>query len=123
MSAEYGYSTPLRLPNLMSSYDYLSLYNEADWNSNGNPRANYTAPVSDADLEKYRSGVDPDLYPDADWMVCYVITPATSATPLTSVVVVTAYASSYQVPTTHKTVYTRGEEERRLRFKHQFRPL
>ena len=42
MSAEYGYSTPLRLPNLMSSYDYLSLYNEADWNSNGNPRANYT---------------------------------------------------------------------------------
>lgn len=51
MSAEYGYSTPLRLPNLMSSYDYLSLYNEADWNSNGNPRANYTAPVSDADLE------------------------------------------------------------------------
>lgn len=29
MSAEYGYSTPLRLPNLMSSYDYLSLYNEA----------------------------------------------------------------------------------------------
>lgn len=68
MSAEYGYSTPLRLPNLMSSYDYLSLYNEADWNSNGNPRANYTAPVSDADLEKYRSGVDPDLYPDADWM-------------------------------------------------------
>ena len=68
MSAEYGYSTPLRLPNLMNSYDYLSLYNEADWNSNGNPRANYTAPVSDADLEKYRSGVDPDLYPDADWM-------------------------------------------------------
>ena len=46
MSAEYGYSTPLRLPNLMSSYDYLSLYNEADWNSNGNPRANYTAPVA-----------------------------------------------------------------------------
>lgn len=68
MSAEYGYATPLRLPNLLSSYDYLSLYNEADWNSNGNPRANYTAPVSDADLEKYRSGVDPDLYPDADWM-------------------------------------------------------
>ena len=68
MSAEYGYSTPLRLPNLMSSYDYLSLYNEADWNSNGNPRANYTAPVSDADLEKYRTGADPDLYPDANWM-------------------------------------------------------
>lgn len=52
----------------MSSYDYLSLYNEADWNSNGNPRANYTAPVSDADLEKYRTGADPDLYPDANWM-------------------------------------------------------
>ena len=38
MSAEYGYATPLRLPNLMSSYDYLSLYNEADWNSNGERR-------------------------------------------------------------------------------------
>lgn len=68
MSAEFGYSTPLRLPNLMSSYDYLSLYNEADWNTNGNPRTNYIAPVSDEILEKYRTGTDPDLYPDADWM-------------------------------------------------------
>lgn len=67
-SAEYGISTPLRLPNLMSSYDYLSLYNEADWNDKGNPMANYVAPTSDALLEMYRSGKDRDLYPDADWM-------------------------------------------------------
>lgn len=68
LSAEYGVSTPLRLPNLMSSYDYLSLYNEADWNDKGNPRANYVAPTSDDLLALYRSGADPDLYPNADWM-------------------------------------------------------
>lgn len=67
-SAEYGYAKPIRLPQLLSSYDYLSLYNEADWNTVGNPRVNYSAPVSDYDLEMYRSGVDRDLYPDANWM-------------------------------------------------------
>ena len=29
VSAQYGISTPMRVPSLLNSYDYLSLYNEA----------------------------------------------------------------------------------------------
>lgn len=68
VSAQYGIASPLRLPNLMGSYDFLSLFNEASWNDAGNPQVNYIAPVSDGLLEKYRLGVDPDLYPNANWM-------------------------------------------------------
>ena len=68
MSAEYGVSTPMRLPNLLSSYDYLSLFNEASWNDNGNPTRGFVMPQSDEQLEMYRTGADPDLYPDANWM-------------------------------------------------------
>ncbi|WP_321333892.1 TonB-dependent receptor [uncultured Bacteroides sp.] len=68
MSAEYGVATPMRLPNLMNSYDYLSLFNEASWNDNGNPSVGFTNPVSDEVLELYRSQSDPDLYPSTNWM-------------------------------------------------------
>lgn len=67
-SAQYGIATPTRLPNLMSSYDYLSLFNEASWNDKGNPSVGFVSPVSDEMLEMYRSGVDPDLYPNTNWM-------------------------------------------------------
>lgn len=67
-SAQYGVSTPTRLPNLMNSYDYLSLYNESSWNDNGNPSVGWVSPVSDQALEMYRTGADPDLYPNANWM-------------------------------------------------------
>lgn len=68
MSAQYGIATPTRLPNLMNSYDYLSLFNEASWNDKGNPSVGFTSPVSDDVLEMYRTGTDPDLYPNTDWM-------------------------------------------------------
>lgn len=67
-SAQYGVATPTRLPNLMNSYDYLSLYNESSWNDNGNPSVGWVSPVSDQALEMYRTGADPDLYPNANWM-------------------------------------------------------
>ena len=67
-SVEYGVSTPLRLPSLLDSYSYLSLYNEAKWNDAGNPESAFTMPFSDEILEKYRTGADPDLYPNANWM-------------------------------------------------------
>ena len=50
-SAQYGIATPTRLPNLMSSYDYLSLFNEASWNDKGNPSVGFVSPVSDEMLE------------------------------------------------------------------------
>ncbi len=68
MSAQYGIATPTRLPKLMDSYNYLSLFNEATWNDNGNPSVGFVAPVSDEQLEMYRNGTDPDLYPNANWM-------------------------------------------------------
>ena len=68
MSAEYGVSTPIRVPKLLDSYNYLSLFNEASWNDKGNPTSGFVSPVSDKVLELYRTGADPDLYPNTDWM-------------------------------------------------------
>jgi len=43
---------------------YLELYNEAQLASN----PNYVTPYTPAVIEKYRSGVDPYLYPNVDWL-------------------------------------------------------
>ncbi len=53
--------TPTRVPRFANSYDYLKLYNERLTNS-GKPEL-----FSEAELNKYRSGEDPDLYPSTDW--------------------------------------------------------
>jgi TonB-linked SusC/RagA family outer membrane protein len=58
---EYSLSTPTRVPDVASSFDYMRLYNEALRND-GQP-----AMFSDELLEKYRSNVDPDLYPNSNW--------------------------------------------------------
>lgn len=65
--AEFSYVAPTRMPEMLGSYDYLSLYNEATWESLGNPTT-WTKPYSDEVLEMYRTHADPDLYPDADWL-------------------------------------------------------
>lgn len=65
---EYSMVSPTRLPNLMDSYNYLNMYNEAKWNEAGNPVTGFSNPYSDEILEKYRTGVDPDLYPNVNWM-------------------------------------------------------
>lgn len=65
--AEFSMVTPARMPKLLGSYDYLSLYNEATWESLGNPTV-WTKPYSDQVLEMYRTHSDPDLYPDTDWL-------------------------------------------------------
>lgn len=68
VTAEHGFATPMRLPSLMDSYQYLSLYNEAAWNDKGNPVVGFQSPTSDILLDKYRTGADSDLYPSVDWM-------------------------------------------------------
>lgn len=65
--AEFSVATPTRLPNMLGSYDYLTLFNEANWESLGNPTT-WIKPYSDEVLELYRTGADPDLYPDADFL-------------------------------------------------------
>ena len=70
-NAQYTVATPTRMPELMDSWDYLSMWNEASWNDAGNPDWNTylanNAPFSTEELEKYRSGVDRDLYPNSQW--------------------------------------------------------
>ncbi len=58
---ETSIQTPTRVPQYANSYDYLRLYNEALVNEGGSPA------YSEDILEKYRSGEDPDLYPNSNW--------------------------------------------------------
>lgn len=68
-SAQYGILTPTRMPELMNAHDYLSLYNEAQWNDEGNPSLDKFIPSTSKDvLDKYLTGADPDLYPNVNWM-------------------------------------------------------
>lgn len=69
-NAQYSIVTPTRMPNLIDAYNYLSLYNEAEWNDAGNPGelSGFTGSYSKETLENYRLGVDPDLYPNVNWM-------------------------------------------------------
>lgn len=70
-NAQYSIATPTRMPELMNSADYLSMWNEASWNEAGNPDWNdylqNSAPYSAETLSYYRDGVDTDLYPNSIW--------------------------------------------------------
>lgn len=64
LAAEYGISVPTRLPKFLNSYDYATLYNEAQINDGVAPASvKYSAEA----LEHFRTGDDPWLYPDTDW--------------------------------------------------------
>ncbi len=68
-TAQTSVMTPQRLMKLMDSYTYLSLFNEAQWNDQGNPNKDVFRPqFTQERLEKYRTGEDPDLYPSVNWM-------------------------------------------------------
>ncbi|WP_298717653.1 SusC/RagA family TonB-linked outer membrane protein, partial [Chitinophaga sp.] len=59
---EYSNLTPLRMPQFAGAAEYLSTYNEALANEG-------KAPIfDDALIDKYRSHVDTDLYPDNNWL-------------------------------------------------------
>jgi TonB-linked SusC/RagA family outer membrane protein len=60
-TANVGFQSPTQLPDLLNSYEYATLYNEARVNGGGAP---YFSP---ADLELYRNGSDPIFHPDVDW--------------------------------------------------------
>lgn len=67
-TAQYSIVTPTRMPETLNAYDYLSLYNEALWNDQGNPNKDKFNPqYTDDRLEKHRTGSDPDLYPSVNW--------------------------------------------------------
>jgi TonB-linked SusC/RagA family outer membrane protein len=55
---EYGITQPTKRPSMLGSAKWAELYNEAFGNEY------YTQ----EEIEKYRDGSDPDLYPDVNWM-------------------------------------------------------
>lgn len=61
LSTQQGFHTAYRLPQFLGSYDYARLFNEGLRNDGRTPR--YT----DAELEAYRTGSDPYLYPNVNW--------------------------------------------------------
>ena len=60
-SAQSGIQTPLKLPDVLPSYQYAYLYNEAQSNQ-GNPLA-----YSEADFQAYKDKSDPYGHPDVNW--------------------------------------------------------
>ncbi|REG90282.1 SusC/RagA family TonB-linked outer membrane protein [Algoriphagus antarcticus] len=60
-NTQHGFQSPQRLPQFLGSYDYARLFNEGSIND-GN-----SAFYSESDLENYRTGSDPDFYPDVNW--------------------------------------------------------
>lgn len=54
---EFGFTQPTKMPEMVNSAQWAELYNEA-YNTNY-----YSA----EDIEMYRSGADPDLYPNVNW--------------------------------------------------------
>ncbi|HAZ02574.1 MAG: hypothetical protein A2W90_07860 [Bacteroidetes bacterium GWF2_42_66] len=61
VTLKYGMQQPTRLPNFINSYEYAKLYNEALVNDGRAPL--YSA----EDIQKYKDGSDPYLYPDVNW--------------------------------------------------------
>ena len=64
-----SFNSPTRVMPFLGSGDWLRLYNEAKWNTEGNPNTSTFIPYkTDAQIALYESGADPDLYPSTNWM-------------------------------------------------------
>jgi TonB-linked SusC/RagA family outer membrane protein len=61
---EMGMQQPIAKPQFVDAPTYLELINEAQLASN----PNYVTPYTPEVIAKYRSGEDPWLYPNVDWM-------------------------------------------------------
>jgi len=61
---ESGMTSPTQLPKLANAATVYELYNEANLNTNPFFNSQYTPEI----IERYKSGVDPILYPDVDWI-------------------------------------------------------
>lgn len=61
VSGQSGFESPLKIPDFLGSYDYAMLYNEGLRND-GLPNQ-----YSESDLNSYRSGNNPYLFPDVNW--------------------------------------------------------
>ncbi|MGY0041305.1 TonB-dependent receptor plug domain-containing protein [Pedobacter sp. NJ-S-72] len=62
LNADYGRQTATRLPKYVGSLDYANLYNEA-LTTNAGAKPIFT----DAQIQAYKDGSQPDLYPNTNW--------------------------------------------------------
>ena len=62
-----SFSAPTKIPEMLDAVTYSEVYNEGDWDRKGRP-ANYNPAIALSDIEKYRNGSDPVLYPNTDWV-------------------------------------------------------
>jgi TonB-linked SusC/RagA family outer membrane protein len=64
-SFNQGFSSPTRLPNMADAPTYATIQNEIDYYNNkaGGMNQHY----SDAEIQKFRDGSDPLVYPNTNW--------------------------------------------------------
>ncbi len=58
---EYGFTNPVKLPEVASAEQWFKYYNDIQLDANGSIAQPET-------IRKYLDGTDPDLYPNVDWM-------------------------------------------------------
>ena len=61
--AEAGLTSPTKMPEMVNALEFIDYYNEAYGYANNGDKF-YSADI----VEKYRSGEDPDLYPNVNWI-------------------------------------------------------
>ncbi|GAA4808175.1 TonB-dependent receptor [Olivibacter ginsenosidimutans] len=64
-SGNQGFSSPTRLPKMADAATYATLMNEIAYDANPNGGLNQT--YSEEQIQKFRDGSDPLLYPNTDW--------------------------------------------------------
>ncbi|WP_276167384.1 SusC/RagA family TonB-linked outer membrane protein [Zobellia alginiliquefaciens] len=68
LSFDTAISKPTVVPEVLGSVAYAETYNEGEFYAQGRPSANdFTPFYSEADIQKFRDGSDPILYPNTDW--------------------------------------------------------
>ena len=72
VTASYGVSQPLALPNYLGSADYMQLFNEARRNDGLSPA------FSQEMIDNFRSGDNPDRYPNVDYYSQEYLNPSLS---------------------------------------------
>lgn len=65
-SGMVGLKTPTYMPDVLDSWDYATLLNEARYNAN--PGGGKNQAYTEAEIQKFRDGSDPDNYPNTKWM-------------------------------------------------------
>jgi TonB-linked SusC/RagA family outer membrane protein len=65
-SGMVGMKAPTYTQDLVNSWEYAELYNEALYNTN--PSAGKNQGYSDNEIELLRKGTEPDLYPNTNWV-------------------------------------------------------